>query len=102
MYPVIDIPSPSPSLKRTRSTEKKLPIEDIISFSRTTGSVNYEIHGNTSLWRHLGKTMVVAGSVGFLMMRRKKKKRRRNEILDVEIFYISCGSGDLETCFMDK
>ena len=69
MYPrIIDIPPSSPSLKRTRETKEKLPTRQIL-LSRATEPV--KAHGNTSLWRI--KTMVVAGSVNFLMKKGKER-----------------------------
>lgn len=68
---IIDIPPSSPSLKRTRETKEKLPTRQIL-LSRATEPV--KAHGNTSLWRI--KTMVVAGSVNFLMKKGKEKKWR--------------------------
>jgi hypothetical protein len=71
LSPIIDIPISSPSPKRTRKTRKKLP-SGIFLVSRATKP------DCSSLWQHIAveknQTMVVAGSVNFLMKRREETK----------------------------
>jgi hypothetical protein len=71
LFPIIDIPISSPSPKRTRKTRKKLP-SGICLVSRATKP------DCSSLWQHIAvennQTMVVAGSVNFLMRRRRESK----------------------------
>lgn len=70
MYPIIDIPPSSPSLKRTQREA------NFLSRNCSPEPNDPKIEGNSSPWIK-NWTMVVAGSVSFFDVWRRKEKNPR-------------------------